>query len=108
MIGITFTLITVRVGLGWGQESKPASSSMRWAMPSGSFGIARGHKHGPRPQAISLSVTRTVEHDRDDSGGVDRDRDRDGESSFAVAVDAKKTRSEGEPHRSDGKIGVDV
>ncbi|KAI0740986.1 hypothetical protein C8Q76DRAFT_609617 [Earliella scabrosa] len=33
VLGVTFMLITVRVGLGWGQESRITSSSLVWAPP---------------------------------------------------------------------------
>ena len=64
--GITFTLITVRVGLGWGQESRTAATtSIKWAMPS--FGTRRRHlERDPETdthpmQTISLHVTQTAE-----------------------------------------------
>ncbi|TBU27905.1 hypothetical protein BD311DRAFT_664523 [Dichomitus squalens] len=64
VIGITFMLITVRVGLGLGQETRPTTASMQWAKTSSSFTRGRGlrlREDLHRPQAISLTVTRTVE-----------------------------------------------
>ncbi|KAI0715807.1 hypothetical protein C8T65DRAFT_770703 [Cerioporus squamosus] len=34
VLGVTFTLITVRVGLGWAQESRESTSSFGWGRPS--------------------------------------------------------------------------
>ena len=64
VVGITFTLITVRVGLGLGEETRPTTASMQWAKSSSGFDPARRlrPREGlPRPQAISLTVTQTVE-----------------------------------------------
>ena len=34
MVGITYTLITVRVGLGWGNKPQNTTASMHWARTS--------------------------------------------------------------------------
>lgn len=33
VLGVTFMLITVRVGLGWGHESRAESDTIQWAAP---------------------------------------------------------------------------
>ncbi|PIL33645.1 hypothetical protein GSI_04268 [Ganoderma sinense ZZ0214-1] len=72
VLGITLALITVRVGLGWDQETKFAtpSRSMHWAgnaTSSLSHDWSRRRRTDPgRPQAISLSMTRETSEEPDD------------------------------------------
>lgn len=102
VIGITFTLITVRVGLGWGQETKTTTASMRWAgnaTSSLSHDRQRRRRTDPeRPQAISLIVTRGTESRND---GVD------GEQS-SVADIGKANPDDSLPQRSRDTFGGTV
>ncbi|KAI8999075.1 hypothetical protein BD414DRAFT_505651 [Trametes punicea] len=63
LIGIAFTLITVRVGLGWGQESR--SSGEAGGLPSLRAHVQFSPENSTPTGAIALDITRTVEHQVD-------------------------------------------
>ncbi|KAI0753202.1 hypothetical protein C8Q80DRAFT_1267623 [Daedaleopsis nitida] len=70
MIGITFSLITVRVGLGQAHESQRGtvmSTAIQWNKPPAT--ITAGSTSYP-PQTFAVSVTRTVELDCGSIRGV--------------------------------------
>lgn len=71
MVGITYTLINVRVGLGWGREPPDTMASMRWARTS----LSLNPSHG-----VALAVA----HNRNDETSA-------GESSLGTStIDTKK------------------
>ncbi|KAI0753185.1 hypothetical protein C8Q80DRAFT_1096103 [Daedaleopsis nitida] len=94
VLGITFTLITVRVGLGIAQETRPSTTSMRWAIPRTSRS-RRSETGSHLPQTIKLTVTQTqtAEHDQNENGGECSMGDRGAQKSKRLGTDS--------PQRSD-------
>ena len=90
MVGITYTLITVRVGLGWGQESQDVTVSWRRARASRSLDV----EHGPssredhrRPQTVTLTATHPDEREQ----GVDV---KEAPAGVIVGLDEKRGSSQ--------------
>ena len=90
MVGITYTLITVRVGLGWGQESQDVTVSWRRARASRSLDV----EHGPssredhrRPQTVTLTAT----HPDDREQGVNV---KEANAGVIVGLDEKRGSSQ--------------
>ena len=66
VIGITFVLINLRVGLGLGQETRATTTGLQWAKTPFGNSSARCTSCGEdmqRPQAISLPARHTSRQD---------------------------------------------
>nr|VWP00377.1 SH3 domain-containing protein [Ganoderma boninense] len=109
VIGITFTLITVRVGLGWGQETRTATASLRWAgnfNATSATGLSHDRQQGrrradlARPQAISLTVTRGTSEGP--GNGIE------GGLGSVADIDVGKAKLDGVPQRSGDTFGGSV
>ena len=63
--GITFMMITIRVGLGWGQEARPSTANMQWSVMSRVHAPASQHRentHDIQATELPSSQSRGV-HD---------------------------------------------